>query len=97
MQKLLLIGLIVIVVFMVGYIFFGSALGHKQSSSVPNASVTPTMSVKDFAPNVPMSQKTTIIIESSDSSMEKYIVPTDQVNTYIKSLPEGYHVVSKSP
>jgi hypothetical protein len=53
--------------------------------------------VKDFAPGIPMTQKTTILIQSSDSSEEKYIVPTNQVDTYVKQLPPGYHVLSKSP
>ncbi|HWY80095.1 MAG TPA: hypothetical protein VNW29_07095 [Candidatus Sulfotelmatobacter sp.] len=87
---------IIVVIGMLGYIILIPS-NKQQISEITNMTVTPTIVIKDFAPNVPMSQKTTIIIQLSDSSREKYIVPINQVNTYVKSLPEGDHVVSKSP
>lgn len=95
-MKIAVIVIIVIFIFgMVGYLFLGS----KKQSSLSSASVAPSpvIPVKDYAPSVPMNQKTTILIQTSDSSDMKYIVPTDQVETYVKSLPEGYRVVSKTP
>ena len=83
---------------MAGFIFFKNSLTSTQTTaSNTSPSGTPQATVKDFAPNVPMSQKTTILIELSDSSMVKYIVPKDQAATYVKNLPPGYHVVSQSP
>lgn len=84
---------------MVGFIFFKSSSNSQTVSSSSSASIaiSPTIPVKDYAPNIPMSQKTTILIQTSDSSDVKYIVPTDQVSTYEKSLPPGYHVVSQNP
>lgn len=97
----MLIGVIVIiaVVGMLGFIFFGHSSTSQSSTSSTDSSaqISPTVPVKNFAPNLPTSQKTTILIQTSDSSDIKYIVPTDQVSTYVKSLPEGYHVVSQSP
>jgi flagellar basal body-associated protein FliL len=87
---------IIAVIGMVGFIFLKNSSNSLPSSSTTNTStqISPVVPVKDFAPNLPMSQKTTIIIQTSDSSEIKYIVPTDQISTYEKSLPPGYHVVS---
>ena len=91
---------------MVNYIFFKSSL-HKslstntQTVQPTNAPPSPTptiaVDVKDFAPAMPMSQKTTILIQHSDSSETKYIVPTSMSDTYIRSLPMGDKIISKSP
>lgn len=88
---------VIAVIGMVGYLFFNGATSSQPATT--NSSVAPTLPVpvKDFAPGIPMSKKTTILIQTSDSSDIKYIVPTDQVSTYVKSLPKGYRVVSKSP
>lgn len=90
---------IIAVIGMVGFIFLKSSGIPQSSSSAANTSVqvSPVVPVKDYAPNIPMSQKTTILIQTSDSSDIKYIVPTSQVSTYVKSLPPGYHMVSQSP
>jgi hypothetical protein len=91
---------IIAVIGMASFIFLDSSKNiQSQSSSASNSpsSGVPQATVKDFAPNLPMSQKSTILIELSDSSMVKYVVPKDQVSTYVKSLPPGYHVVSTSP
>ena len=87
---------ILLILGMVFYIF----VIKPQSSSVAvttGATASPTIPVKDYAPELPMAQKTTIIIMSNDSSEEKYIVPKDQVDTYVKQLPPGYHMISKNP
>jgi hypothetical protein len=87
----------VIVCGMLAYIMYVKPQStHVTSSTAESSAATPTIPVKDFAPGIPMTQKTTIFIRSSDSSEEKYIVPTAQVDTYVKQLPPGYHVVSKS-
>ena len=90
-----LVGLIVIVG-MVVFIFFIKPHSSNSTSTADSSSPTPSIPVKDFAPGMPMAQKTTILIMSNDSSEEKYIVPSDQVDTYVKQLPPGYHVLSRS-
>ena len=93
---IILLVCILAILAMGGYIFYRSS--NKETSIVTaSVSVMPTITVKDFAPGLPLSQKTTILIQTSDSSDVKYMVPTDQVSTYVKSLPEGYHVVSQTP
>jgi hypothetical protein len=89
---------IIAIIGMAGFIFFKNSITASPFvASNFSSSGTPQATVKDFAPNLPMSQKTTILIELSDSSMMKYIVPKDQATTYIKNLPPGYHVVSQTP
>ncbi|HVA97108.1 MAG TPA: hypothetical protein VND99_05630 [Candidatus Acidoferrales bacterium] len=88
---------IIAVLGMAAYIFIAGSQSKQSTPSTASASPSIAVPVKDFAPGMPMSQKTTILIQTSDSSDIKYIVPTDQANTYIKSLPEGYRVVSKTP
>jgi flagellar basal body-associated protein FliL len=97
---IIIIAAIIAVVGMAGFIFFKSSnVTQIPSSTASNTStaVSPAVPIKDYAPNLPMSQKTTILIQTSDSSDIKYIVPTTQVSTYVKSLPPGYHVVSPTP
>ena len=88
---------IIVIVGMLAYIFVLRPQLRTTNSSAGASTATENVSVKDFAPGTPMSQKTTILIMSNDSSEEKYIVPTNQVATYIKQLPPGYHVVSQTP
>lgn len=88
-----------IVIGMVCFIVFKDT-EKANVSSVKTDSATqnsPAIPVKDYAPNIPMSQKTIILIQTSDSSDIKYIVPANQVATYVKSLPPGYHVVTNQP
>ncbi|MGI8419235.1 MAG: hypothetical protein ACR2LN_01170 [Candidatus Levyibacteriota bacterium] len=92
--------IVVICLGMLGFIFFKSSVHKMPVNNVP--AFTPTQAAtsvqsqptKDFAPNLPMSQKSTITIRLSDSSTMKYIVPKTQVDTYIKNLPKGYTVLS---
>ena len=84
------------VIGMLAFIFLHSSSNSQPSADTSAAAATTSAPVKDFDPSLPMSQKTTILIQTSDSSDIKYIVPKDQVNTYVKSLPEGYHVISTS-
>jgi flagellar basal body-associated protein FliL len=88
---------IVAVLGMGAYLYFGGTSSSQTASTDSSLQPSPTIPVKDYAPGMPASQKTTILIQTSDSSDIKYIVPTNQVDTYVKSLPEGYRVVSKSP
>lgn len=52
--------------------------------------------VLDLSAGVPNSQKATVVIQQSDSSMEKVILPTAAVDAYIKGLPGGVKVISKT-
>ena len=88
---------IIAVAGMAAYLLLGNTSSQTTTSSTSSPQPTMAVPVKDFAPNVPRSQKTTILIQTSDSSDIKYIVPTNQVDTYVKNLPEGYQVVSKTP
>lgn len=90
---------VIAVICMVGFIFLKSSTTSQTPASTSNASTAAQLAVpvKDYAPNLPMSQKTTILIQTSDSSDIKYIVPTSQVSMYEKSLPPGYKVVSTTP
>ena len=92
---LLIVGILV-VLGMLAYIFVLRPQLSNTDSSAGTSTATVSIPVKDFAPGTPMSQKTTILIMSNDSSEEKYIVPTNEVDTYVKQLPPGYHVVSKT-
>jgi len=82
---------------MITYLFLGNISSRTTAPFAPSPQPSIAIPVKDFAPNLPMSKKTTILIQTSDSSDIKYIVPTDEVDTYVKNLPEGYRVVSKTP
>jgi flagellar basal body-associated protein FliL len=95
--KVIIVFVIVLLIGMVCYVFITGSSGSTNVMTNQTNAVSPTIPVKDFAPEMPANQKTTILIQTSDSSDIKYIVPTDQVGTYIKSLPEGYRVVSKTP
>jgi hypothetical protein len=94
---ILVVGIIAIIG-MAGYIILRSHLLVDMNTNVtPALPSSRTITVKDFAPSLPINEKTTILIQQSDSSEVKYLVPTNQVDTYIKSLPEGDHVLSKTP
>ncbi|MGH7204371.1 MAG: hypothetical protein ACREHC_08050 [Candidatus Levyibacteriota bacterium] len=92
--------IIVVCLGMLGVIFYKSSMHKVSVNNVPTLAPTQAATsvqsqpTKDFAPNLPMSQKSTITIRLSDSSTMKYIVPKAQVDTYIKNLPKGYTVVS---
>ena len=86
---------------MISYIVYKSMTPRALAtpSAIPADNLTPAAAaepVKDFAPNLPANQKSTIVIRLSDSSTTKYLVPKDQVDTYIKNLPQGSTVVSAS-
>jgi hypothetical protein len=94
---ILLIICLLAVIGMLGYIFLVKPQPKTiGDSTADSAQISPTIPVKDYAPNMPASQKTTILIQTDDSSDEKYIVPTDQINVYVNSLPQGDHVISKT-
>jgi len=93
---IILLVCILAILAMGGYIFYRSFNNQTTNTAAP-ISAMPTIAVKDFAPGLPMSQKATILIQTSDSSDIKYVVPKDQVSTYVKNLPEGYHVASQMP
>lgn len=86
---------------MLWYIFLGGHGGG--NASVPSAITptsfvpSPTPKITDLAPLLAANLKTVVLIQNSDSSYEKVIVPTVQVATYLKSLPAGEKFVSQSP
>lgn len=83
---------------MLAYIIYKSLSPNtpppKTLQETQNVIVSESQPTKDFAPSLRKSQKSMILIRLSDSSTMKYIVPTEQVKTYIKNLPQGYTVVS---
>ena len=92
---IILVCVCIIAIGMLGFIFFVSSNHNSAASSDASAAISPTIPVKDFAPNLPITQKTTVMIQHSDSSFEKYVIPTNEVDMIVKNLPEGDHVVSK--
>lgn len=50
----------------------------------------------DLSNGVADSQKTVIIIQQSDSSREKVILPTSSVQAYLTGLPMGTKVISQA-
>ena len=92
----------IIILGMIGFIIYKSFFTSSQNVSIQQSSATDTaqpkdsVPTKDFAPNLPSNQKTTITIRTSDSSEIKYLVPSTQVQTYVSNLPQGYTVVSMS-
>lgn len=75
------------------------AISHRSATpTIAPAQNTgqPSEKVTDMAPAVPNTQKTAIVVQHSDSSFEKFLVPNAAVEGYIKSLPEGDKVVSKT-
>jgi flagellar basal body-associated protein FliL len=96
---ILLVVCLVMVIGMLSYIFFVKPHSLTVASPAATASslqITPTIPVKNFASGTPDNLKTVILIQTDDSSDEKYIVPTSQIDFYVKSLPEGDHVISKT-
>jgi hypothetical protein len=93
----------ILIVGMIGGIIFMSL-----RSPSPQAAVTKTSNAMpteetylqhtlDLSAGVADAQKTIIIIQQSDSSREKVILPTTSVDAYIQGLPEGTKVISQSP
>lgn len=81
---------------MLAYIFLIKPATPVGNSPASLAQVSPTVPIKNFAPSLSASQTTSILIQTDDSSDEKYIVPTKQVSVYVKSLPQGDHVISET-
>ena len=79
-----------------GYFVVTKVLPKTSQTSQDVPTAQPTSPVTDFAPNIPMNQKTTVLIRQSDSSTITYIIPNDQVDGFIKKLPEGNVVVSQT-
>jgi hypothetical protein len=96
-----LIPVIIVILILLGIAAYFIIPQYKSTSSQPSqttTSATPTSPITDFAPNfLPADQKSTIVIRTSDSSTVTYLVAKDQVETFIKKLPAGDEVVSKSP
>lgn len=98
----IILSLSLLILLLVGYSLF--VVFHKANVNVSSAAVptsmptnTPQMKITDLAPGVSASQKTVLVVQHSDSSMEKIIIKSDLVSGYIKSLPEGERVVSQVP
>ena len=87
--------LILIVLGMIGFIYMKSSSSSTQSTTLQKE--TSSIPTTDFAPSLPADQKAAILIRTSDSSEVRYLVPKNQVQTYIQSLPRGYAVVSPAP
>jgi len=94
---LIIVGVLIIAM-IVGII----AMSKKSSSKISPAAQSenngvPSMKTTDMASHVPFSQKTTLIVEHSDSSFEKFLLPSDAVTGFIMALPKGDKVVGTTP
>lgn len=96
---------VMFLVLLIGGLFVFSYVSKRHTAYAPTITPVPTQGsgipqpkkTTDLAPSIPNSQKTVVIIENNDSSLEKVIMPTSQVVGYIKTLPEGVRVISQSP
>ena len=88
---------IVLTVFMIGGIVWLSLAHRSSQQTTAQTSNQPDSKVTDYAQGVPANQRTTIVVEHSDSSFEKIIVPSSNVETFVKTLPEGDKVAGTTP
>lgn len=81
-----------------GIVFFivRSQLISSSFSNTASSQVIPAVKTVDFSPDVPLSQKVSLLIEKNDSSMEKVLIQSGLVAGYVKNLPPGYRVVSQN-
>lgn len=81
-----------------GIVFFivRSQLISSSFSNPASSQVIPAVKTVDFSPDVPLSQKVSLLIEKNDSSMEKVLIQSGLVAGYVKNLPPGYRVVSQN-
>ncbi len=66
-----------------------------STNSMEKQSDIPQMKITDLAPSVSYFQKSAVVVEHSDSSFEKFLLPTTSVNTFIAALPKGDKFISK--
>ena len=83
------------ILLVVGGSLFFIMRSHLHASFSAQATQIPQIKTVDFSPDVPLAQKTSLLIEKNDSSMEKVLIQKDLVQGYIQSLPHGYRVVSQ--
>ncbi len=93
-MKWIAVAAVIFVVFASWFIFTKSA--SPPIPSKDSSTISPTAEVTDFAPDLPLDQKTTVVIRHSDSSATTYLIPDDQVETFTSKLPEGDVVASKT-
>lgn len=59
---------------------------HQENAT---SEATPTPSITDTAPAVPINQKARITVHHSDSSFETFLVPVSNIELFKKSLQPG--------
>jgi hypothetical protein len=94
-----LVAIFVLILLMSGGIFWIST--HKADKPQQAASATsggaPDIKVTDFSQGASANEKTAVLVEHSDSTFEKFILDNAMVDSYVKGLPPGEKVVSKTP
>jgi hypothetical protein len=98
----ILVILIIFVILVTAGIIFYLRLPSNQTTAnitptMANQNGNPTIKVTDMAPNLPDSKKTGVLIKHADSTYEKLVLPTENVNAYVSNLPEGDTIVGKIP
>jgi len=96
-MKKIFIVVIVLTLVMVGAIVWLSVSHKSSQQSSAQTTNQPDIKVTDYSQGVPANQKTVIIVEHSDSSFEKIIVPSSNVDTFVKTLPAGDKVAGTTP
>src|SRR5947208_1584500 len=90
---------IVLSVFVILMIITGVILAYKnnltQQPTPTNETGIPKAKTTDTAPQLPMNQKTEIVTMQEDSSYQTFLVPSQTVNDFVKTLPAGVKVISK--
>ena len=93
-----LVGIVVLIFLMGVGIFLVSTHGTEKKQSIADTTTNrPDVKVTDYAQGSPQSQKTAVLVEHSDSTFEKFIMLNTMVDDYVKHLPPGEKVVSKTP
>lgn len=92
----------VVVIFMVLFLAGGFVWLYfrDHASPKPQSSATteqPQIKVTDFSQGVSKNQTTEVLIKHPDSTFEKVILSNAMVDSYLKGLPPGETVVSKTP
>lgn len=94
----------VVVIFMVlflagGFVwlYFRDKPATQTTSATTSSSNEPDIKVTDFSQGVPKNQTTEVLIKHPDSTFEKVILSNAMVDSYLKGLPPGETVVSKTP
>ena len=91
------ITLIIIVLLIIAGIFWVNSRNSIKQPDTTQQTNQPQIKVTDYSGGIPQNQKTAVLIEHSDSTFEKIILPSAGVDNFIKNLPAEDKFISKTP